>query len=169
MEEIGEHPQRQRLVNFRILYMIVQMIGITLIILMAAWVSLFLGGVGLSTPQLEFNWHPLLMTIGMIYLYGNCMRFRFARPPDIWMLTLQFVLAIILYRGLRYARKKNLKISHATLFGIVMLFIVLALVAVFDSHNLAKPPIPNLYSLHSWIGLSAVILFGCQVIVLAHL
>lgn len=71
MDEIGEHP-RERLVNFRIIYMITQMVGITLIILMISWVSIYLGGVGLSTPQLEFNWHPILMTIGMIYLYGNC-------------------------------------------------------------------------------------------------
>ena len=24
-----------------------------------------------ENPGLQFNWHPLLMTIGMIYLYGN--------------------------------------------------------------------------------------------------
>lgn len=72
--------------------------------------------------------------------------------------------AILLYRGMRYARKKNLKISHATLFGIVMGFIVFALVAVFYSHNYAEPkPIPNMYSLHSWVGMGAVVLFGCQV------
>lgn len=70
----------------------------------------------------------------------------------------------MLYRGVRYARKKHLKVSHAALFGCVMLLAVLGLVAVFDSHNYAKPnPIPNLYSLHSWIGLAAVILFGLQV------
>jgi len=67
-----------------------------------------------------------------------------------------------LYRGVRYARKKNLKISHATIFGVIMILIILALIAVFNSHNLANPSIPNMYSLHSWVGLAAVIIFGCQ-------
>ncbi|KAG4066311.1 hypothetical protein HA402_000535 [Bradysia odoriphaga] len=141
MDAIGDSAQGQRLVNFRIFYLITQLVGIAIIILMAAWISLFLGGFGWSTPAIEFNWHPMLMTIGMIYLFGN---------------------SITLYRGLRYARKKNLKLSHASLFGVIMVLIILALIAVFNSHNMAKPPIPNMYSLHSWVGLSAVIVFGCQ-------
>lgn len=72
MDEIGETPEGQRIVNFRILYMIAQMLGVTIIILMGAWITIFLGGFGWSTPKIEFNWHPMLMTIGMIYLFGNC-------------------------------------------------------------------------------------------------
>lgn len=73
MDAIGDSSaQGQRLVNFRIFYLVAQMLGITIIILMGSWISLYLGGFGWSTPAIEFNWHPMLMTIGMIYLFGNC-------------------------------------------------------------------------------------------------
>lgn len=67
-----------------------------------------------------------------------------------------------MYRGFRTSRKKNLKWSHAIIHIVTFILVVIGLVAAFDSHNLANPPIPNLYSLHSWIGLIAVILFGMQ-------
>lgn len=139
MEELESSP----LTNFRVLYLVTQLTGATLIILMISWIGIHFGGVGWrDNPSIEFNWHPILMTIGMIFLYGN---------------------AILIYRGMRTARKKKLKLAHASIQIVAFVLIVIALIAVFDSHNLAQPkPIPNLYSLHSWLGLSAVILFSCQ-------
>lgn len=67
-----------------------------------------------------------------------------------------------MYRGFRHHRKRPLKVSHAVIHASAFLFTVIALISVFDSHNLAPKPIPNMYSLHSWIGLSAVILFSIQ-------
>uniref|UniRef100_A0A182SVK6 Cytochrome b561 domain-containing protein n=1 Tax=Anopheles maculatus TaxID=74869 RepID=A0A182SVK6_9DIPT len=124
-------PPPSALNNFRILYLVTQLVGITIIILVSCWIGIHLNGLGWSSrPSIQFNWHPLLMSVGMIFLYGN---------------------SILIYRGFRYARKKPLKITHATIHGAAFIFTVVALVAVFDSHNLAKPnPIPNMYTLHSW-------------------
>ena len=42
------------------------------VVLMGTWTGHFLGGFSWqSDPQHQFNWHPLLMTIGLIFLYGN--------------------------------------------------------------------------------------------------
>ena len=59
---------------------------------------------------------------------------------------------------------------HATVMMLAFLLAVAGLAAAFDSHNLKTDPqtylpapIPNLYTLHSWVGLTAVILFAMQV------
>lgn len=54
-----------------------------------------------------------------------------------------------------------MKYIHAGLNTIALTLAIIALVAVFDFHNAQK--IPNMYSLHSWIGLIAVILYALQV------
>ncbi|XP_073840134.1 plasma membrane ascorbate-dependent reductase CYBRD1 isoform X2 [Musca autumnalis] len=131
--------------NFKVLYVLTQLFGLTMIVLMGSWVGVHMGGLaGSDNPALEFNWHPLLMTIGLIFLYGN---------------------AILVYRGFRTLRKKTLKITHAALHMGAFVFTVIALKTVFDSHNLAETPIPNMYSLHSWLGLSAVLIFSLQYVI----
>lgn len=71
MEEIGSYPRN--LVNFRLLYSVSHVIGITIFILVLSWAGIHLGGVAwTSNPSVQFNWHPILMTLGMVLLYGNC-------------------------------------------------------------------------------------------------
>lgn len=72
-------------------------------------------------------------------------------------------LAMLLYRTQRNVRKRRLKLTHAGIMLFIVILTVIALTAAFDSHNLASPPKPNMYTLHSWMGLTTVILFCCQV------
>lgn len=77
---------------------------------------------------------------------------------------------MLTYRSQRTMHKRRLKFIHAGIMIFVVLLTIIALIASYDSHNLAKDitgkpaPIPNLYTLHSWVGLTTVILYCCQVI-----
>merc|ERR1712241_1091070 len=124
----------------------VSMIGLTLVITTIAWVGHFKGGVSFSQTEkgIDFNWHPILMTISLIFLYGNGALIYRVIPPR------------------NESHKLKLKLGHAGIMMFAFILMVIGLQAAFDSHNLAVPPKPNMYTLHSWVGLLAAILFGCQ-------
>ncbi|XP_057707491.1 plasma membrane ascorbate-dependent reductase CYBRD1 [Corythoichthys intestinalis] len=118
-------------------------VGLIAIIFAIRWVLYYQGGLAWDGKAAEFNWHPLLHISGFIFLQG---------------------VAIIVYR-LPWTWKYNkliMKFVHATLNLVAFIFAVVATVAVFDFHNDAN--IPNMYSLHSWVGLAAVILYGLQLV-----
>ncbi|KAJ8970508.1 hypothetical protein NQ317_007873 [Molorchus minor] len=139
MEARAEH---QKTKHYQSLYTFTTAMGVGLLILVLFWILHFRNGFAWhSDVGLQFNWHPYLMVLGMVFLYSQSM---------------------LIYRTVRNSPKKHLKILHAALHCLAFVLSVIGLKAVFDSHNLAKEPIPNLYSFHSWIGLITIIIFSAQ-------
>ncbi|KAK0405036.1 hypothetical protein QR680_017772 [Steinernema hermaphroditum] len=133
---------------FNLLYGLNQLLLFTALALVAVWMSAFGGGFAWqSHPEREFRWHPLAMSLGMLFCNGE---------------------AILIYRGLRNVAKPKTKLAHAALQFIAIVINIFGLKAAWDSHDLNKDnegklkPIPNLMSLHSWIGITTVVLFCSQ-------
>jgi len=118
-----------------------QMIGVIAIILLAVVLGQYRGGFTWTDSEKELNYHPLFMSLGMIFFYGD---------------------AILAYRVFRDVKKIRVKILHASLLALSFIFSAIGLKAVFDNHNYAVPPRENLYSLHSWLGILTVIFFAFQ-------
>ncbi|XP_017279914.1 cytochrome b reductase 1 [Kryptolebias marmoratus] len=117
--------------------------GFVAIVFVLRWVLHFREGLAWDGGPAEFNWHPVLAVTGFVFLQG---------------------IAIIVYRlpWTWQCSKLMMKFIHAGLHVAAFTFAVIAVVAAFDFHNTAK--IPNMYSLHSWLGLMAVILYGLQIV-----
>ncbi|KAF6148689.1 hypothetical protein GIB67_003780 [Kingdonia uniflora] len=67
--------------------------------------------------------------------------------------------AIISYKALPW-RKETKKLIHLILHGIALVLGIVGIYAAFKFHN--ESGIANLYSLHSWIGLGTISLYGIQ-------
>ena len=88
-----------------------------------------------------FNNHPVYMVTSLVFLYSQA------------MMAYQ-------YSPLSHTLNKML---HFTLQTVAMALMCVGVHAAFYSHNHNKPsPIPNLYSVHSWVGFTVVVLFATQ-------
>ncbi|KAB5577123.1 hypothetical protein PHYPO_G00206330 [Pangasianodon hypophthalmus] len=118
-------------------------VGFIAVVFVLRWVLHFREGLAWDGGAKEFNWHPLLAVTGFIFLQG---------------------IAIVVYRlpWTWKCSKLMMKLIHAGLNVLAFILAVISLVAVFDFHNVQN--IPNMYSLHSWVGLAAIILFTLQIV-----
>ncbi|KAL7991635.1 hypothetical protein Chor_015891 [Crotalus horridus] len=119
------------------------LLGFLSVVFALVWVLHYREGLAWNGDLAEFNWHPVLIITGFVFIQG---------------------IAIIVYR-LPWTWKCSkflMKLIHAGLHTVALTLAIISLVAVFDFHNAKK--IPNMYSLHSWIGLTAVILYALQLV-----
>ena len=72
---------------------------------------------------------------------------------------------MLIFRLFRYCRKFTLKVLHAVIQASSLIFAAVGLAAAFDYHN--RVGIANMYTIHSWLGLITVILFGIQVVLVS--
>ncbi|XP_052037579.1 plasma membrane ascorbate-dependent reductase CYBRD1 [Apodemus sylvaticus] len=120
------------------------LVGFLSVIFVLIWVLHFREGLGWDGGALEFNWHPVLAVTGFVFIQG---------------------IAIIVYRlpWTWKCSKLLMKSIHAGLNAVAAILAIISVVAVFEYHNVRK--IPHMYSLHSWVGLTALILYIQQLVV----
>ncbi|CAG5867598.1 unnamed protein product [Menidia menidia] len=128
-------------VFFHILYGVCLCLGVLCVLFVSLWCVLWHGGFAWDGSDQQFNWHPVLMVSGLVVLYG---------------------LAAVIYRvPFTWKQKKfTWKLVHAGLLLSALVLAVLGLCAVFDFHRAAG--IPDLYSVHSWVGICTVVMFAFQ-------
>ncbi|XP_072973660.1 probable transmembrane ascorbate ferrireductase 3 [Typha angustifolia] len=114
--------------------------ALTAAILMLVWVLHFGGGVNLHSdnPDLVFNVHPLVMCLGFIIFIGE---------------------GVMVYKTVRLEKKVQ-KFIHMMLHLVALTLGILGVYAAFKYHKESEAP--DMVSLHSWLGMCTICLFGLQ-------
>ncbi|XP_012637380.3 plasma membrane ascorbate-dependent reductase CYBRD1 isoform X1 [Microcebus murinus] len=130
--------------HFLVLLVSALLVGFLSVIFSLVWVLHFRGGLGWDGTDLEFNWHPVFMVTGFVFIQGIAITVY--RLPWTWKCS-----------------KLLMKSIHAGLNAVAAILAIIALVAVFENRNFRN--IPHLYSLHGWVGLIVVIFYILQLLV----
>lgn len=127
--------------SFYACHLLLLALSLACVACVCVWNGRWRGGFAWDGSGLQFNWHPVLMVAGLVVLYGN---------------------GAVLYRiPLTWGQNKlPWKMLHAGLMFLTVILTVVGLCAVFQFHNANN--IAHLYSLHSWIGITAAVLFVFQ-------
>ncbi|NWT03716.1 CYAC3 protein, partial [Mionectes macconnelli] len=136
-----QHPVAMLDISFTPFCAFLGSLGLLCVALVGAWCQHWRGGFSLDGGSRTFNWHPVLMVTGLVVLYGAAALVY--RVPNTWS-----------------GPKLPWKLLHGGLALGAFVLTVLGLAAVFRFHN--SNGTPNMYSLHSWMGLATVLLFSCQ-------
>ena len=110
-------------------------------VMVASWIG-ELGGLSWKegASKQVFNWHSLMIVTSFCFMTVAALSFRY-----------------------RFGSRRGQKIVHGMSWSVAMICAIVALVAVFKSHNdSVSGLIANMYSLHSWIGMTLIIMFILQ-------
>lgn len=108
------------------------------------WILQYQDGVAwTNNTKKQYNLHYILMTGGFIFLNGQSM---------------------LVYRCYPCCKKIYNKVLHTIFFVLSISAITIGLVAAIQAQNSLPDP-HHFYSMHSWIGLTAIGIFGLQFVV----
>ncbi|KAL4575804.1 hypothetical protein LXL04_011890 [Taraxacum kok-saghyz] len=127
-------------VNAVYLSYVVHVLAVAGSVMVLVWNIHFRGGLAWESTNknLIFNVHPVLMLIGLIIMGGE---------------------AIVSYKALPF-KKAEKKLIHLILHAIALVLGIIGIYMAFKNHN--ESGIANLYSLHSWLGIGIIVLYGVQ-------
>lgn len=127
-------------IKFPTLMVLVRLMGVMVSALVLTWTVHYRGGLALvsDNKDLIFNVHPVLMVIGLVLLNGE---------------------AMLAYKTVS-GTKSFKKLVHLTLQFLAFCLSLIGFWAALKFHN--DKGINNFYSLHSWLGLACLLLFGIQ-------